>query len=85
MRLAITGATAGHAAKIQQDHAADKDGWCGFCLRHFDVQIPAGWCKPHQLAQGFINALARQQERRRPPVPRMEFSRPGGRVWPAET
>lgn len=85
MRLAITGATAGHATKIQQDHAENGNGVCGFCLKHFGMQVPFGTCYPYQLAQGFINALTRQQERRRPPVPRVEFSRPGGRVWPNET
>lgn len=83
---AISGATAGHAEKIKADHAADDDGWCGFCRRHFRLEIPAGRCKPFLLAQRFINSAIRRQERvQRPPVPRVELARPGGRVWPVET
>jgi hypothetical protein len=87
MNLAISGATAHHAEKIQADHHRDEDGLCWFCRRHFDMAIPFGRCKPYQLAQGFINTLVRQQERfvARPPVPKIELARPGGRVWPAET
>lgn len=87
MNVAISGAMAHHAEKIQADHCEDADGSCAFCRRHFGAEIEFGLCKPYQLAQGFINALVRQQERfvSRPPVPQMEFARPGGRVWPTET
>lgn len=83
---AISGATAGHAAKIQEDHA-DEDGLCGFCLRHFNLQVPFGTCYPYQLAQGFIDDIVRKQNRSvsRPPTPRVEFARPGGRMWPPKT
>jgi hypothetical protein len=84
---AITGATAGHAAKIQEDHADDGTGICGFCLRHFGMQVPFGTCYPYQLAQAFIDDIIREKERAvsRPPTPRVEFARPGGRVWPPKT
>jgi hypothetical protein len=87
MNVAISGATAHLAEKIQADHCRDVDGSCAFCRRHFNVAIPFGRCKPYQLAQGFINALIRQQERfvNRPPVPKIELARPGGRVWPSPT
>lgn len=80
----LSAAVAGHADKIQADHARDQEGWCGFCLRHFHVRVRAGWCKPFQRAQEFKNALRLQQQRlvSRPPLPRVEFTRPpAGRVW----
>ena len=87
MNVAIMGATAHHADKIQADHREDADGACWFCRRHFGLAIPFGRCKPYQLAQGFINSLVRQQERlaSRPPVPKIELARPGGRMWPTQT
>lgn len=69
----LSQAAAGHAEQIQHDHGPDDDGWCNHCLRHFNIRVRAGWCKPWQRAQAFINAYLRQQDQiaRRPrPAPR---------------
>lgn len=73
--LYLSGATARHAAQSLKDHAADEDGWCGFCLRHHHIRVRAGQCTPFQRAAGFITAFNRQQGR----LPRLSFSRPSGR------
>lgn len=72
--LYLSVATAGHAAQTLKDHASDKDGWCGFCLRHHRIRVRAGQCKPFQRAAGFLTVFNRQQAR----LPRGSFSRPPG-------
>lgn len=64
------------AAETQETHAADAEGWCGFCLRHFRIRVRAGECWPYRLAARVRAMYARQQG------PRVSVSSPRpGRVW----
>lgn len=63
MTVYISSVAADNAVKVQQTHAPDPDGCCGFCLRHFRARIRAGTCAPWQRAQAFIEICRRQQER----------------------
>jgi len=53
------------AERNQLRHAADKDGWCAFHLRHFNLQVPAGSCSAFLSAAEFISARRREQALRR--------------------
>lgn len=50
-------------------HAADEDGFCGFCLLHFHLRIPAGTCAPYLQTTAFIKGRRSEQARRRPVSP----------------